>query len=192
MRHGDLDLPQDRQDLDLRGARKEARAPKIQSSAAEEHANPEMSRQLPISAALDRGQDGEDASRYYSRMRVHMLMVMLQTLVPPAGSKLVLRAHAQGNQIYTCQQNAYTFSWGLKAPDAQLTDDSNRVIGRHFAGPTWQLNDGSQVLGRPVAKVDATEPNAVPWLPPSTISIQRIPRRSGLYVSAACIVGSVL
>jgi hypothetical protein len=97
-------------------------------------------------------------------MPIHMLMMMFQTLVPPAGSKLVLRAHAQGNQIYTCQQNAYTFSWGLKAPDAQLQNDSNRVIGRHFAGPTWQLNDGSQVVGRPVAKVDATEPNAVPWL----------------------------
>ena len=89
---------------------------------------------------------------------------MVQVLVLPTGSKVILRAHAQGDQIYTCQQNAYTFSWGLKAPDARILDDSNRVIGRHFAGPTWQMNDGSQVVGRPVAKQDAPEPNAVPWL----------------------------
>ena len=96
---------------------------------------------------------------YYSRMNLHLLMVAL--LVQP---KLMLRVHAQGDQIYTCQQNAYTFSWGLKAPDARLIDDSNRVIGRHFAGPTWQLNDGSEVEGRILMKVDGAEPNAIPWL----------------------------
>jgi hypothetical protein len=64
----------------------------------------------------------------------------------------ILRVHAQGDQIYTCQQNAYTFSWVLKAPDAKLLDDSGKVIGHHFAGPTWQLDDGSQVVGRAVSK----------------------------------------
>jgi Protein of unknown function (DUF3455) len=87
-----------------------------------------------------------------------------QSIDPPAGSTVVLRAHGQGDQIYTCQQNAYAFSWVLKAPDARLMDDSGRVIGRHFAGPTWQLNDGSQVVGRPVARADAKEPASVPWL----------------------------
>lgn len=99
---------------------------------------------------------------YYSGMIIHGLVFVIQALV--------LRAHAQGDQIYTCQQNAYTFSWGLKAPDARLLNDSNRVIGRHFAGPTWQLNDGSQVVGRPVAKHDAPEASAIPWLDLAVVS----------------------
>jgi len=105
---------------------------------------------------------------YYSGMTIRVLVFAL-ALQPPAG-KVILRAHAQGDQIYTCQQNAYTFSWGLKAPDARLLDDSNRVIGRHFAGPTWQLSDSSQVVGRPIAKQDAPEPNAVPWLTLAAVS----------------------
>jgi hypothetical protein len=90
--------------------------------------------------------------------------ISAQSLRPPQDAKLILRLQAQGDQIYTCTQNAYTFAWQLKAPDARLLDDSNHVVGRHFAGPTWQLTDGSQVVGRPTAKFDATEPNAVPWL----------------------------
>ena len=111
-------------------------------------------------------------------------LIFALTLQPPAG-KVILRAHAQGDQIYTCQQNAYTFSWGLKAPDARLLDDSNRVIGRHFAGPTWQLSDGSQVVGRPIAKQDAPEPNAVPWLTLAAISTRYGARRKAECESSA-------
>jgi Protein of unknown function (DUF3455) len=102
-------------------------------------------------------------------MTIGVLIFALLTVQPPAG-KLILRSRGQGDQIYTCQQNAYTFSWDLKAPDARLLDDSNRVIGRHFAGPTWQLNDGSQVQGRPIARQDAQEANAVPWLTLTAVS----------------------
>lgn len=83
---------------------------------------------------------------------------------------LILRAHAHGDQIYTCQLNGYTLSWALKAPDAQLLDDSGRVIGRHFAGPSWQLTDGSEVVGRPTGHTDSPEKNAVPWLTLAVVS----------------------
>lgn len=88
----------------------------------------------------------------------------MPTIVLMLLQALVLRAHARGDQIYTCQQNAYTFSWVLKAPDAQLMDDNGNVIGRHFAGPSWQLNDGSQVVGRATARTDAPDKSDVPWL----------------------------
>jgi hypothetical protein len=134
---------------------------------------------------------------YYSRMTIYALLFAL-ALQPPAGSKLILRVHAQGDQIYTCQQNAYTFSWGLKAPEARLFDDSGKVIGRHFAGPTWQLTDGSQVVGRPVSKQDAPEPGAVPWLQLVAVSttghgllervktIRRLNTRGGQPPAAGC------
>ena len=31
-------------------------------------------------------------------------------------------------------------------------------------GPTWNLNDGSAVIGEVIAKADAPEPNAIQWL----------------------------
>ena len=79
--------------------------------------------------------------------------------VPPH-SKLLLRASGSGDQVYGCV-NA---SWVLKAPDAKLLDQEGSVIGRHFAGPTWQLNDGSWVKGKPVAKQVAPDATGVPWL----------------------------
>jgi hypothetical protein len=52
----------------------------------------------------------------------------------------------------------------LKAPDAKLLNQEGSAIGRHFAGPTCQLNDGSWVKGRTVAKQVAPDKAAVPWL----------------------------
>jgi hypothetical protein len=79
--------------------------------------------------------------------------------VPPH-SRLLLRAMGSGDQVYGCVDG----HWALKAPDAKLLDQEGSVIGRHFAGPTWQLNDGSWVKGRAVAKQGAPDTTAVPWL----------------------------
>jgi hypothetical protein len=79
--------------------------------------------------------------------------------VPPH-SRLLLRAVGSGNQIYGCVNG----NWALKAPDAKLLNEEGSVIGRHFAGPTWQLNDGSRVKGKVVAKQVAPDATGVPWL----------------------------
>ena len=78
----------------------------------------------------------------------------------PSHSRLLLRATGSGDQIYSCTNG----SWTLKAPDAKLLDQEGSVIGRHFAGPTWQLNDGSWVKGKVVAKQVAPDTTGVPWL----------------------------
>ncbi|HEX4164227.1 MAG TPA: DUF3455 domain-containing protein, partial [Bryobacteraceae bacterium] len=49
-------------------------------------------------------------------------------------------------------------------PDAKLLNQEGSVIGRHFAGPTWQLNDGSRIKGKVVAKQVAPDATAVLWL----------------------------
>jgi len=83
----------------------------------------------------------------------------------PAGEEVVLLAHATGSQIYTCQGAADgKFSWTLKAPDAQLHDRKDKVIGQHFAGPSWKLNDGSEVTGKAAAHVDSLDAQSIPWL----------------------------
>jgi hypothetical protein len=79
--------------------------------------------------------------------------------VPPH-SRLLLRAVGSGDQIYGCVNG----NWALKAPDAKLLNEKGSVIGRHFAGPTWQLNDGSRITAKVVAKHVAPDTTAVPWL----------------------------
>ena len=79
--------------------------------------------------------------------------------VPPH-SRLLLRAVGSGDQVYGCVNG----SWVLKAPDAKLLDREGSVIGRHFSGPTWQLNDGSWVKGKAVAQQVAPDTTGVPWL----------------------------
>jgi hypothetical protein len=83
-----------------------------------------------------------------------------QSIDVPAHSRLLLRAVGSGDQVYGCIDG----SWVLKAPDAKLLNQEGSVIGRHFAGPTWQLNDGSWVKGKAVAKQVAPDSTAVPWL----------------------------
>lgn len=83
----------------------------------------------------------------------------------PAGLEPVLAVHASGSQIYTCQADADgKFNWTLKAPDAELKDRKDKVIGQHSAGPTWKLKDGSEVTGKAAAHVDALDADSIPWL----------------------------
>jgi hypothetical protein len=83
----------------------------------------------------------------------------------PAGEEVVLIAHASGSQIYACRQEADgKMAWTLKGPEAELRNQQGAVIGRHYAGPTWQANDGSTATGKPTAKVDSPDPASIPWL----------------------------
>lgn len=83
----------------------------------------------------------------------------------PANEQVVLVAQASGSQIYTCQQGTDgKYGWALKAPEAELHDKKGVVIGHHYAGPTWKHNDGSEITGKVAAKVDAPDPDSIPWL----------------------------
>jgi len=83
-------------------------------------------------------------------------------LQPPAGEQLLLQVHAKGDQVYICKEGATEFSWGLKAPDAQLFDKDGKPFGKHFAGPSWEANDGSRVTGKAVANVPSPDADSIP------------------------------
>ena len=85
-------------------------------------------------------------------------------LRPPEGAKLVLVAGAKGEQIYTCKEQNGQYSWTLSGPEAQLFDEQQKVIGRHFAGPSWELSDKSEVTGKKLVGVDAPDKDAIQWL----------------------------
>ena len=83
----------------------------------------------------------------------------------PTGLEPVLFVHASGSQIYTCQADASgQYSWTLKAPEAELKDRKDKVIGQHTAGPTWKLKDGSEITGKAAAHVDSLDSDSIPWL----------------------------
>jgi hypothetical protein len=85
-------------------------------------------------------------------------------LQAPAGEQLFLQVHAKGDQVYTCKSDPTQFAWALKAPDAQLFDKEGKPFGKHFAGPSWEANDGSRVTGKAVANVSSPDADSIPWL----------------------------
>src|ERR1700734_1492856 len=87
-----------------------------------------------------------------------------QQLQPPANEQLLLKVHAKGDQVYTCKGDGTQFSWTLKAPDAQLFDKDGKPFGKHFAGPSWEANDGSRVTGKAVANVPSPDADSIAWL----------------------------
>jgi uncharacterized protein DUF3455 len=115
-------------------------------------------------------------------------------IAAPPNSELLLMAHARGFQIYVCRAEG----WVLKAPEALLYDQQGTAIGKHFAGPAWQHNDGSRITGKLAAKVDSPDPAAIPWLLldvtaheghgifSRVTSIQRINTAGGLPPASVC------
>jgi Protein of unknown function (DUF3455) len=88
-------------------------------------------------------------------------------LKPPASESLAMIVPAKGVQIYECrakkdQPGAY--EWAFIAPEADLFDTSGRKIGRHYAGPHWESNDGSKIAGTMKERADAPQADAIPWL----------------------------
>ena len=89
------------------------------------------------------------------------------TLKPPMTEVVSLETRATGVQIYACnasKDDPRRFEWVFKAPEADLFNRSGQKIGKHYAGPTWEANDGSKVIGEVKARDDGPDPNAIPWL----------------------------
>lgn len=90
-----------------------------------------------------------------------------ESLRVPVGAKPVREVHATGVQIYTCvanKENPTRFEWVFTAPEARLRDRTGALVGRHYAGPTWEGTDGSKAVGEVIAKEAAPDPHAIPWL----------------------------
>lgn len=73
-------------------------------------------------------------------------------------------AHAKGFQIYTCKNDGVAYTWTLKGPEAELFDKAGKAVGRHFAGPTWEWSDRSQVTGKMVTNAPSPDADSIPWL----------------------------
>src|SRR5262245_25595897 len=75
--------------------------------------------------------------------------------------KVSVHAYALGVQIYHWTGT----NWLFIAPEAALFADQcyEEQIGIHYAGPTWEANDGSKVVGTRLASCTPNR-GAIPWL----------------------------
>src|SRR6266852_5970415 len=77
-----------------------------------------------------------------------------------ATNKVHFHGFGVGVQIYTWDG----VSWGRAVPEATLFDAEGNVVAIHFAGPTWESNSGSKVVGAVVQPTVTVDTNAIPWL----------------------------
>jgi len=100
-------------------------------------------------------------------------------LVAPVGSTLVLHAFGIGVQIYHWNGT----SWGAPVPSATLYADAggHGEVASHFAGPTWQSNSGSTVVGT-VANRCTPDPASIAWL-----SLTAVPSGAGVFANVTFI-----
>ena len=82
---------------------------------------------------------------------------------PPAGQKAAMTWTGSGDLAYECRakaDDASAFEWAFVGPDAKLADATTRaVMGRYYAGPTWEASDGSKITGKQVAVAPASAGN---------------------------------
>ncbi len=80
------------------------------------------------------------------------------------GEILITMVHAVGAQVYECKpDSAGKLAWQFREPIATLFIDG-KTVGRHYAGPVWELADGSMVRGKLVAQAAGAGPGDIPLL----------------------------
>ena len=82
----------------------------------------------------------------------------------PEGQVLLLKLKAKGVQIYECRakkEKPTEFEWVLTAPEAVLLDENDKVVGRHYGGPSWESMDKSKVVAALPPVTATPKPGAV-------------------------------
>jgi hypothetical protein len=80
------------------------------------------------------------------------------------GQKLVLTLHAEGAQLYECKADASgKLVWQFREPIATLLAEG-KTVGRHYAGPNWDLADGSGVSAKVAGRAPGASAQDIPLL----------------------------
>jgi Protein of unknown function (DUF3455) len=94
----------------------------------------------------------------------------LPAAIAAPGQTAVLTTHAVGTQIYECKAGADgKLAWTFHEPAATLMAQ-DKIVGHHSAGPSWELSDGSAVVGKVAGSAPGTSPNDITWLKLDVIS----------------------
>ena len=88
----------------------------------------------------------------------------LPAAIDAPGKTAVLKAHAEGAQIYECKADAGgKLIWTFREPIASLFVDG-KTVGRHYAGPNWEHVDGSTVTAKTAGNAPGASAADIPWL----------------------------
>ena len=122
----------------------------------------------------------------------------------PAGQMQRMAATGVGEITYECREKkdmAGQFEWAFVAPVATLYAADRKVVGKYYAGPTWESTDGSKLTGKQLAVAPAPAGNialqlvkAEPAMGTGAMQgvnyIQRLNTKGGVAPSMACDVAS--
>jgi hypothetical protein len=90
-----------------------------------------------------------------------------QLPTPVDKDSIIATFHAEGSQIYECKPDtskpAGSLAWQFREPIATLLA-GGQSVGRHYAGPSWELVDGGGVKGKTIKNTPAPGANDIPWL----------------------------
>ena len=77
--------------------------------------------------------------------------------------EVILSVHAVGEQVFECKAGSDgADAWTFREPIATLVQD-NKTVGRHYAGPNWDVSGGG-VSGKLVASAPSATPDSIPQL----------------------------
>jgi hypothetical protein len=80
------------------------------------------------------------------------------------GQVLVATVQAAGAQVYECSfDTAGNLIWQFREPIATLLVEG-KTVGRHYAGPYWEMADGSAVSARASAHAPGASASDIPLL----------------------------
>jgi hypothetical protein len=89
----------------------------------------------------------------------------LPDAIAARGETVIATVNAVGSQVYECRADPAvgTLAWQFREPIATLFI-SGKTVGRHYAGPNWELIDGSVVSGKVAARAPAASAIDIPLL----------------------------
>jgi hypothetical protein len=124
----------------------------------------------------------------------------------PEGETAQFTYAAVGVQIYECKIVDAKAAWAFVAPEADLfdaADKNGKRVGKHYAGPSWESDDGSKVVGTVKARADSprlgaiahllitTKADARPGVFANITSLQRINTIGGVAPTTPCTISDV-
>lgn len=118
----------------------------------------------------------------------------------PAGAKQTMATTGVGEITYECREKAGmagAHEWVFVAPVATLYGADRKMVGKYYAGPTWEAADGSKVTGKQLAVAPAmagsiplqlvkAEPAMGMGAMQGVSYIQRLNTKGGVAPAAAC------
>lgn len=131
-------------------------------------------------------------------------MALPEAVRVPAGQTLKMLTTGVGEITYECREKkdmAGQHEWVFVAPVATLYGADKKMVGKYYAGPTWEAADGSKVTGKQLAiapggagniplQLVKTEPAMGMGAMQGLSYIQRLNTQGGVAPAMACDAGS--